>query len=158
MAATGKRSRALQVPDQQPFSEKTSQLRKVAQSKSGDSESSPAKLFSNRSAFRRYVAPSRRGGKSSPLKTVMKTNKSWQHEASSDSEPREINPTVLLGSSIRNRPIEPGNRSETSIVCKRDSWIWFSPETKASDDDFISRQQKFKSEDPRVAELAEEIK
>ncbi|CAG5120121.1 unnamed protein product [Candidula unifasciata] len=50
-----------------------------------------------------------------------------------------------------------GNRSESSLVCKRDSWIWFSPDMRPSVEDFAARQRKFRSRDPRVAELAFEI-
>ncbi|BFZ18895.1 hypothetical protein BsWGS_21934 [Bradybaena similaris] len=50
-----------------------------------------------------------------------------------------------------------GNRSESSLVCKRDSWIWFSPDMRPSVEDFAARQRKFRSRDPRVAELAVEI-
>lgn len=51
-----------------------------------------------------------------------------------------------------------GNRSDATLVGKRDSWIWFSHEHKPSLENFASRQRRFHSHHPRVAELAAEIR
>ncbi|BFZ04389.1 hypothetical protein BsWGS_07428 [Bradybaena similaris] len=50
------------------------------------------------------------------------------------------------------------NPSDSSVVLQRDSWIWFSPETRPNAENFASRQRKFRSLDPRVDALAEEIR
>ncbi|GFR79003.1 hypothetical protein ElyMa_005863300 [Elysia marginata] len=52
----------------------------------------------------------------------------------------------------------PGNRSDATLVGKRDSWIWFSHEHKPSLENFASRQRRFHSLDPRVADIAAEIR
>ncbi|XP_055862857.1 uncharacterized protein LOC106068396 isoform X1 [Biomphalaria glabrata] len=127
--------------------------------KSGDSESSPAKVVSKRSCVKRRAAvPPKRMPKSSPLKPELKRAKVWEKEITSDSDDNKNLANIPQSRRHSESSEQGGNRSETSVVCKRDSWIWFSPETKPSDENFFSRQNKFKSEDPRVAELAAEIR